>query len=170
MATSPLQTLVHLLAPWQSTFSNSKPIATAVIFVHLGALLFGGGVAVATDRVTLRARHGPAGDRVHCLGQLHMAHRPVLVSLGLLFMSGLLMVTADIETFVKSPVYWAKMTLVVLLLANGLVLEKTETALRHTPTSQWDAAVWTRLARTARVSIALWTAVVLAGTILVNAS
>jgi hypothetical protein len=85
-------------------------------------------------------------------------------------MSGLLMVTADIETFVKSPVYWAKMTLVVLLLANGLVLEKTETALRHTPTSQWDAAVWTRLARTARVSIALWTAVVLAGTILVNAS
>ncbi len=167
---STLHALAHFLAPWQSTFSNSKPVATAVIFVHLCALLFGGGAAVAADRMTLRARDGPPADRVQCLRQLHLAHRAVLTSLAFLFVSGLLMVTADIETFVQSPVYWTKMALVVLLLANGVVLTRIETDLRHTPAPQWEAAVWMRLAWTARVSIALWTAVVLAGTILVNAS
>jgi hypothetical protein len=170
MAAPALQTLEHLLAPWQSTFSNSKPIATAVIFVHLGALLFGGGIAVATDRMMLRARHRPPGELAHSLRQLHAAHRPVLTSVALLFVSGLLMVTADIETFAKSPVYWIKMALVLLLLANGIVLTTTETELRRTPDVSLAATLWKRLLRSARVSIVLWTAVVLAGTILVNAS
>ena len=51
-----VSTLVHLFAPWQSLYSNSKPVATAVTATHLVALLYGGGFAVAADRATLRAR------------------------------------------------------------------------------------------------------------------
>ena len=41
-----------------------------------------------------------------------------------------LLTAADLETFATSPVFWVKLGLVTLLLANGLVLERTESRLR----------------------------------------
>jgi len=47
-----LQQLVAAVEPWKSAYSNSKISAVAVTSVHLVALLFGGGLAVAADRAT----------------------------------------------------------------------------------------------------------------------
>ena len=52
-----------LFAPWHSLYADSKTVASVVTGVHLVGLLFGGGLAVAADRSTLRALSGsvPSG-------------------------------------------------------------------------------------------------------------
>jgi hypothetical protein len=165
-----IHALAQLLGPWQSVYSNSKAVSSAVTFVHLAGLLFGGGFAVAADRATLRAARAAPEQRLAALGELDAVHRPVLVGLGILFGSGILQVTADIETFAKSPVYWTKMGLVVFLLANGYVLKRTETLLRVRNGGEAHDPLWARLRMTAIASVMLWTSIVLAGTVLNSVS
>jgi hypothetical protein len=168
-----LQQLVAALQPWQSAYSNSKVIPAAVTSVHLIALLFGGGLAVAADRATLRAGRRGATDHATQLTELGAVHKPVLVALVALFASGVLLAAADLETFVSSPVFWVKLGLVALLLLNGLVLERTESRLRNlsaeaiVPATRVQS-LWRRLRRSAVCSLALWTATLVAGTLLVN--
>jgi len=168
-----LQQLVAALQPWQSAYSNSKVIPAMVTTVHLVALLFGGGLAVAADRATLRVGRRGATDHATQLAELRAVHKPVLVALVALFASGILLAAADLETFVSSPVFWVKLGLVALLLLNGFVLERTETRLRKLsareiePTARIQG-LWRRLRRSAVCSLALWTATLVAGTFLVN--
>jgi hypothetical protein len=181
-----IHTLAHMAEPWRSVYSDSKVLETAVLFAHLGALLLGGGLAVAADRAVLRLRHvGPAPRYSH-LEELHAVHRPVIIALVVLFMSGVLMGLADVETFATSPFFWVKMSLVTLLVVNGGVLYSTETALRQMGTTRESVpaqregvlaidqrredALWRRLWGTAIASLLLWTATVLAGVALVNAA
>ncbi len=167
------QQLVAALTPWQSAYSNSKVIPGIVTTVHLVALLFGGGLAVAADRATLRVGRSGAADQAMQLAELRAVHRPVLVALVALFASGILLTAADLEAFVASPVFWVKLGLVTLLLANGVLLERTESRLRHlssrqiVPTARINA-LWQRLRVNAVCSLALWTATLVAGTLLVN--
>ncbi|MEO9019893.1 MAG: hypothetical protein ABI314_05205 [Gemmatimonadaceae bacterium] len=169
---SELHALADILKPWQSLFSNSKVISDGVTFLHLSGLLFAGGFAIAADRATFRAIRGSAEDRVTLLREVGAIHRPVLIGLSLLFVTGFLLATSDVETFGKSPVFLVKMTLVALLLVNGAQLQRTEHALRVGASTEADAAdedaLWRRLRITAIASVMLWTAIVLAGTILVN--
>ena len=65
-----VQTVAHIFAPWQSLYSDSKSVAAVVNAVHLTGLLFGGGLAVAADRTTLRALKGERADRVRALAEL----------------------------------------------------------------------------------------------------
>jgi uncharacterized membrane protein len=164
-------TLAHTLEPWKSLFSDSKAVASVVTGVHLLGLLFGGGLAVAADRSTLRALKRAPADRAAALAELHAVHRPVLIALVLLFASGVAFATADIETFVSSPYFYLKLALVTLLLANGAVLERTERALRRAgATTGAETRLWRRLGTTSRLSLFLWTCTVVAGTVLANAS
>ena len=170
-----LQQLVAALQPWQSAYSNSKVIPAAVTSVHLMALLFGGGFAVAADRATLRVGRRGATDHATQLAELRAVHKPVLVALVVLFASGVLLAAADLKTFVSSPVFWVKLGLVALLLLNGLVLERTESRLRNLSAREVVPAtrvqsLWRRLRRSAVCSLALWTATLVAGTLLVNIS
>jgi hypothetical protein len=165
-----IHALAHLLSPWQSAYSNSKAVSSAVFFAHVAGLLFGGGFAVAADRATLRAIRATPAQRLQTLVELDAVHRPVLVGLSLLFASGLLQLAADIETFAASPVYWIKMGLVVLLLANGYTLKRTETLLRVRNGGEPHDPLWARLRLTAISSLVLWTSIVLAGTVLNNVS
>jgi len=178
MTASLVATLAGWFAPWQSAYSGSKVLETAVVSVHLVALLFGGGLAVSADRAMLLAmRVGPAA-RQRALGELHAVHRPVLIALGAQFISGVALATADVNTFARSPVFLVKLTLVALLCINGSVLFGTEQALkRDQPGSTNDPArvnrahaLWNRLRTTARLSLALWTCTVVAGITLVNAA
>lgn len=167
-----LRALADVLKPWQSLFSNSKVISDGVTFVHLAGLLFAGGFAIASDRATFRALRGTPEDRLMLLREISDVHRPVLIGLGAIFVSGVLQATADVETFGKSPVFLVKMILVALLGVNGVALQRTETALRE-PTESVTGAVedeqlWQKLRRAAIASVVLWTAIVLAGTILFN--
>lgn len=172
MTQGTIQVLAHTLAPWQSLYSNSKLVSGSVTFGHLAGLLFGGGFAVASDRATWRALHGSPTQRAYLLSELNAVHRPVLAGLALLFVSGLLLAAADIETFMKSPVFWVKLTLVALLCLNGFILQRTEIALRRHGDSQIIAEpshpLWRRLRTTTVASMGLWTATALVGTILMS--
>jgi uncharacterized membrane protein len=160
-----LHTLVHVLAPWQAAYSDSKLVSSSITIAHLAALFFGGGFAIAADRSTLRS-HTPI-DRASQLRELRAVHRPVLIALAVLFVTGVLIAAADLETYVASPVFWVKLGLVALLLVNGAVLTRTEARLRADPERR--GALWRRLRLSAIASLTLWTATLIAGALLVNA-
>jgi hypothetical protein len=167
-----LQQLEHALAPWQSAYSNSKLLAITVGGAHLIALLFGGGYAVAADRFTLRALRAGEPERARQLAELHAVHRPVLIALTLSFVSGVMLAAADVKTFATSPAFWVKLALVGLLVINGGVLTAIETGLRRRESSAHSTptGLWARLRVFTICSVALWTATLVAGVVLQNAS
>ena len=172
--TSILQAVATAAKPWASLYSDSTAVASTVTFFHLGGLLFAGGLAIASDRATFRAFRGTDEDRNRLLVDLGNTHSWVLAGLSVIFVSGLLLALSDVKTFGYSPIYWTKMSLVVLLLLNGSVLQRTEQKLRAgsllTQSTAPRQRLWSRLRFAAATSMALWTAIVLAGVILVNAS
>ncbi len=167
-----LHALAQPFQGWNDLYSHSKLVSTTVITVHIGALFLGGGLAVAADRATLRVAAERPDDRARQLAEVHDVHRPVLIALVLLFISGVAMALADLENFLGSVVFWIKLTLVALLLINGLFLQRTESALRA-GSAQGDDAVptrWGRMRVFTVMSITLWIATFVAGSILANAS
>jgi uncharacterized membrane protein len=161
-----MNSIEQFFSPWQDLYSDSTAISTTVTALHLIGMLIGGGLAIAADRVTLRIAGEQAGERERHLGELNAIHRPVLFALSLLFITGLMMVASDASTFLTSPVLWVKLGLVVLLVINGVVLERAETSLRTAS----GRGSWEKLRFSARCSIALWIATLIAGTVLVSAA
>lgn len=157
--------IAGVFAGWNSLYSNSKVVATAVTTVHLLGLLVAGGLAIAADRMTLRVSRADAPRIAH---EIRDAHRPVLIALALVFVSGIGLATADVETFLVSPFFWVKLGLVALLLLNGLGLARTESRVREG--QELAPATWGRLRFHAWASLALWVATTIAGTVLVNAA
>lgn len=146
--------IAQIFAPWQSAYSDSTILPTVVTALHLIGMLIGGGLAIAADRFTLRITRDQSGDRARHLGELTAIHTPVLLALTLLFITGVAMVTADFQTFMTSPVLWVKLSLVTLLVINGVGLERTETALRKLNGSPGESSLklWRRLRTSARSS------------------
>jgi hypothetical protein len=169
---SAIKALEDALQPWASAYSDSTTLSTTVTALHLIGMLVGGGLAIAADRATLRISHEMPGERERHLGELNAVHRPVLLALALLFLTGVGMVTSDINTFIASPVLWVKLALVALLVVNGVVLERTETRLRRNGGGQSEAPpdLWERLRMAAIASIGLWIATLVAGTVLTSAA
>lgn len=165
---SPPSGLVDLFKPWSDFYGHSKLTETIVVFVHVGGLLLAGGIAIANDRATLRALARPAEDRAAQRHELASSHRAVLTGLTLIVLSGLALVTSDIETFWGSPIYWTKMAVVVALLANGLLITRAEAALDGDDSD--GAPGWRSLRRTSVVSLGLWFSITALGIALVNFS
>lgn len=169
MATGLVEKLAHLAQPWASLYSDSRAVQTAVSFLHIAGIFLGGGFAIATDRETFIAmRDARLSGQIRHLAHLHTVHRPVLVGLMLALGSGFLLFAADLETFARSPVFWVKMVLLGLLLANGFLLDRTETALRMGEPD--SPALWARLRYISAASIALWLGLILAGTVLMSSA
>jgi hypothetical protein len=161
--------LAQLAEPWKTRYADSTALATTVLFVHLGAMLVAGGLAIAADRGTLRAaRAARPGTRRRQLVELTGTHRPVTIALALVLLSGALLFLSDVETYATSVAFLVKVGLVALLLVNGLVMMRAETALRARPLGDAVAAErrWRVLRGSAAVSAVLWVATVLAGTVL----
>ena len=168
-----LKSIEHFFSPWEAAYSDSNALSTTVTALHLIGMLIGGGLAIAADRATLRISAEEPGERERHLGELNAIHRPVLIALSLLFVTGVAMVTSDLKTFLTSPVLWVKLGLVALLVFNGVVLERTESALRRSDGDAADSqppALWGRLRFAAICSISLWIATLVAGTVLVSAA
>jgi hypothetical protein len=163
-----LATIAALAEPWASLYNDAPAVQSTTTFVHFAGLLLGGGFAIATDWATLHAAAAGAAERGRQLAHIHRVHRPVLAGLALTFASGLLMFAADVETLAVSAVFWTKMGVVALMLANGLVMARTESALRAGAADVEPR--WRRLRRASMASFALWFAALLAGTLLVNAA
>jgi hypothetical protein len=156
--------LATALAPWADFYNASPATQTVVTFGHFGGMMTAGGLALATDRATLRSMKGEAWEHRRHLRELTAIHPLILGALVITALSGLLMLAADVEALVVAPMFWVKMFLVLLLLANGWVMLQAERRLVRVHPS--DAAGWRRLRRASLASLGLWFAIVLAGSIL----
>jgi uncharacterized membrane protein len=161
-ASSPLARLVE---PWNGLYSDSKAVATAVMFFHLVPLLIAGGAALTADRATIRASRLSVEDRTRQLGELARTHAIVLVGLTLSFISGVLLFLSDVDEFLGSPWFWVKLGIVGLLLANGFVMTRTERALAN---GGDQGVLWGRLRTISVLSLTLWIATTLVGVALTN--
>ncbi len=155
--------MVDLLQTWGSFYSNHAAIRTLVAFVHVGALIAGGGLAVATDRAVLTGAIDDDFSRQSLLETLQGTHRLVVGSLVLITISGFLLFASDFETFLYSKFFWIKMGLVALLMVNGLALWLAERR-----AFDGDRRAWSTLRLTAIASITLWFLTTLGGVALPN--
>jgi hypothetical protein len=164
--------LVHAMviaaAPWADFYNGSKVTQSVVSFGHFGGMMTAGGFALAADRATLKAASGPAPERPRYLRDLATIHPIVLSGLAVTGISGLLMFAADLESLIATPAFWIKMGLVLLLLINGWVMVRAARSLEES--DQSDPRGWRRLRIASLASLVLWFSVVLAGSILPNAS
>ena len=158
------EALADLFAPWAKFYSHSTVTSTIVTFLHVAPIIVGGGLAIALDRATLRV--GTEADaRARHLEEVGRAHRSVIVALVVSLLSGLALLAADLDTFLGSWIFWAKMWLIVALLVNGALMTRSERRLRAGATDQWG-----RLRVLAIASLVLWLVITYAGVALVNAA
>src|SRR5262249_2844382 len=120
----------QLLAPWQTAYSDSKVIASAVTTTHLVALLFGGGLAIAADRATLRIPGDQTAERHRQLTELRAVHPPALIALSGLFGGGRLRPVCHLDPFLASRVVPTKLARVAPLAPSGVRLMRPEARLR----------------------------------------
>jgi uncharacterized membrane protein len=156
--------LVALAQPWADFYSDSKLTETLVTFAHVGALVVGGGIAIAADRTTLRTASDV--ERKRHLLEVSQSHRAVIISLVVVVLSGILLFASDVDAHWGSWIFWVKMALVVLLLVNGARMRGIERRAAADPvvsTAHWSAFRWTAVA-----SLVLWLATTLAGVALIN--
>jgi hypothetical protein len=155
--------LTQLVESWGSLYANHAALRTAIEFSHIGGLAAGGGCAVVMDLATVTAARESVALRPALLQILKRTHRIIVLGLVALTISGVLLFAADVDTFLYSRVFWLKMGLMALLLANGALLAAVERqAIRG------DARAWARLHYAATASLALWGLTSLAGAALPN--
>ena len=156
-----------LARPWATLYGDHPWLQTTVTFLHLAGIFLGGGFAMATDRETFVVhRAARLSGQMRHLTKLDTIHRPVMFGLVLALSSGFLLFASDLEHFAGSWIFWTKMGLLALLLANAYLLKRTETTLRGG--SPDDPALWARLRYISAASLGLWLVLILAGTLLVN--
>ena len=154
----------ELVDTWASVYANSALLRSGISFLHVGALLGGGGSAIAADLGTLKAiRRSPDYFRSE-LHRLRDTHRIVIGSLVLVVLSGILLMAADLDAYLASTAFWLKMALVVGLIANGAALLLTTAY-----TEPGDPRLARRVGIVALASLALWFATTLLGAVLPNA-
>lgn len=144
---------------------DSRLLSVTVLFGHLGGMLLAGGAALAADRRIIGAARRPE-RRQDILLDLPGCHRTAIRGLTLLALTGVLLTLGDLETFVASRAFYAKLTVVALLLLNGVLLTRAERLARGAASE----AAWARLRWAALSSTVLWFAAALAGVWLTKAA
>ena len=155
--------VTQLLETWSSVYSNHAALRTGVEFLHIGGLVAGGGCAITADLATIAAARVQSATLAAQLQLLKRTHAIVLSGLAALVVSGVLLFAADYETFVASRVFWLKMALMVVLLANGALLVRSERDAERA-----DGGAWKRLHLIATTSLIVWFLTTLAGSALPN--
>lgn len=155
--------LANLAEPWAKFYGDYKAVSAGVLFLHLVPLIIAAGAAFMADRDTVKLARAGAAERERQLREIASIHRVVLFGLSLSFVSGVLMLLSDVETFVGSIFLWIKLALVALLLVNGWMMTRTEKALAANAQSD---VLWNRMRTIALMSAALWLLTTLAGVVL----
>lgn len=138
---------------WAVYYSDHQMVSLIIRYLHLAALMVGGGTALAIDRLVVRSARARTGDRRHAaLNALHGSHAVVVPALAVVAASGGLMAAADWSTFQASGLFWIKMGAFVLLLANGAALVAAERAFAK----GGDLSMWRRAILASGTSFLLW--------------
>jgi len=158
--------------PWNHLYSHSKLIAGSVTGAHILSLMFGGGFAIGADRLTLRVDPSDARSVATQLRDVRDIHAPVLAALFVSCITGVGLALADVNTFFPSVYFWIKLSLVAVLLVNGVILRSTERRLAADAARGVAVTVdaWSRMRVLAWSSVLLWTATATAGIVLSNIS
>ena len=161
--------------PWRRLYAQSPLLSTLILFGHLGGLFAAGGLTVAADRATLRLDPSDEVDRRRHLSDLARLQRPVWIAFVIALISGVLLFLADVEAFALSRIFWTKMTLVALLIANSLFTARLDATLRREASAaaehsrdELGAIRWRRRRIGAAASALLWFGLVLVGTALAS--
>jgi uncharacterized membrane protein len=138
---------------WAVYYSDHQMVSLVVRYLHIAALMVGGGTALAIDRLVLgSARVRTDERRKAALNALHGSHVVVVPALIVVTASGALMAAADWDTFLASQLFWIKMGSFVLLLANGGLLVAAERAFAKGA----DTRTWRRVIVASGTSLLLW--------------
>ena len=156
-----------MLEWWSSVYSNHAALRTGIEFIHIAGLVAGGGSAITADLATIIAARARSATLAAHLTLLRRTHPVVIAGLTALFVSGLLLFAADVDTFWSSRIFWVKIALVLVLLVNGLLLLLSERRVIHVQPDA-AAAAWRRLHLVAISSLVLWFVTTLAGSALMN--
>lgn len=155
--------LTALCSSWSSYYGNHQALSVTIRSLHLLALVVGGGTAVAADRRVLTSRH--TGLLADAVGYMRRSHRTVIAAFVVIVVTGLLMALSDVETYGVSVLFWTKMALVALLIANGGLLTVAGRH-AHRSSSPWRR----RLVAASAISLILWLAIVYASSWLMVAA
>ena len=162
-----LATVDALAEPWQKLYAHSTIVATLVLFGHVAGLLVAGALTFSTEAGALRLDPADDGERRRYLRALSPSRGAMALALGVAMVSGVLLFLADLEAFAVSPVFWAKMLLVVLLLANAVVASRLDARLLRENDKPHDG-LWRRRRASAWATALLWFALVLCGSALAS--
>ena len=141
---------------WAGLYGDHQFVSVTVRYLHLAGLLVGGGTALAVDRRLLATRRRPQGERLEALATLDASHRVVVPALAVVVLTGALLTAADTTTFLASKLYWSKLALVGLLLANGAGLLAAERRAQ-------GGGGWSWLHFTSAASLVLWLLILYVG-------
>jgi uncharacterized membrane protein len=152
---------------WSAYYADHQMVSLVIRYIHLAALMVGGGTALAIDRVVLASARARTDDRRRAAFMaLRGSHRVVVPSLAVVTLSGILMTVADWTTFEVSRLFWIKMVLFLLLVLNGAALVGAERAFAKSG----DLGLWRRLVAASGVSCVLWLLVLWVGEWLTTAA
>jgi len=151
-----------LVSDWASLYANSSALRTAIGFLHIGGLVVSGGRAIVMDRETILAFRRSDSDRADAIHDLRASHPLVIGGLTVVTLSGLLLLGADLDSYLVSTTFWIKMGCILLLSLNGWWM------VRATRAAENASSAWPTLRQTALVSLVLWTATTLLGAALPN--
>jgi len=152
-----------MLEAWTAFYADHALLRTGVGFLHVVGLVAGGGCAITADLATITKARDRTAERSTQLHLLKRTHTIVVAGLVFLVVSGLLLLAADVETYLTSRIFWLKMGLFALLVVNGaLMLRGERRVMRGEPQA------WARLHYLAVSSLVLWGLITLAGTALPN--
>jgi len=138
---------------WSAYYSDHQMVSLLIRYLHLAALMVGGGTALAIDRVVLGTARTRTDDRRRAaFTAIKGSHRVVVPALAVVTASGILMAAADWDTFVASRLFWIKMISFGLLVVNGIALVAAERAYAK----DTDVTMWRRVVLASGTSCLLW--------------
>jgi hypothetical protein len=135
-------------------------VSLLIRYLHLAALMVGGGTALAIDRIVLGTARTRTDDRRRAaFTAMKGSHRVVVPALAIVTASGILMAAADWDTFVASRLFWIKMISFAVLVVNGMALVAAERAYAK----KTDTVMWRRVVLASGASCLLWLLILLIG-------
>ncbi len=161
-----LHFIAGIIASWASYYGNHPLVSVLVRFVHLAAIISGGGAALLMDFWILRTGNTGLTQKESILRMLRNVHVYIISWIVVVVVTGMVMTAADASTFLVSRTYWVKMTLVASTVINGDALLHAEGRIARLGI----AAGWRRLANISLLSAILWFASLFAGTLLTVAA